>query len=593
VTSSIFSDRDISFFLYEFLDVLKLTKRQRYADHNRETFDAALATARKIATEKFAPHFRKADLNEPFMRDGKVVLIPEIEIALQSFSAAGLMAAHADYDLGGMQLPWTVAQACYVNFHAANVGTFAYAFLTIAAANLLKTYGSPEQQSRFLVPMQEGRFFGTMALSEPQAGSSLADIRTLAEPHADGYYRIHGSKMWTSGGEHELSENIIHLVLARILGSPSGAKGLSLFIVPRYWVEENGTCGASNDVALAGLNHKMGWRGTVNTAMSFGENGNCRGWLVGNPNEGLSQMFHMMNEARIVVGMSAAAMGYAGFRYSADYARTRLQGQAIDTKISSGSPVAIIRHPDVKRMLLAQKAYSEGALALGFYLSWLIDEQKTSPDKTRQSHVSLLLDLLTPVMKAWSSDYNLAANSYAIQILGGYGFTRDFPVEQIYRDNRLNPIHEGTNGIQGLDLLGRKVTMQNGAALLAFEHDMSIDIHSARHHTDLAPLADMLAQKLELLLATTKHVLAQQKEFGASRGLAHATLYLDMFGRTTIAWMWLKQAAAASPASDDFRRGKLAACRYFFRHELSVIDTQAKLLSDLDTLYLETDDTWL
>ncbi len=344
-------------------------------------------------------------------------------------------------------------------FQAANVGTSGYPFLTMANANLLLAHGSPEQIETWVGPMLEGRYFGTMCLSEPGAGSSLADVTTRAEPQPDGTYRLFGNKMWISAGEHELSENIVHLVLARVAGAPDGVKGLSLFIVPKVLPD-----GTRNDVTLAGLNHKMGFRGTTNTLLNFGEKGGAVGDLVGEEGRGLAAMFHMMNEARIGVGLGAMALGYTGYLKSLQYAKERLQGRAPG---AAGTPVPIAEHADVKRMLLAQKSYVEGALALLLYCSRLVDEEKTAETADERDAAHLLLDVLTPIAKSWPSQWCLAANDLAIQVHGGYGYTRDYDVEQHYRDNRLNPIHEGTHGIQGQDLLGRKVVMQGGAGLLA------------------------------------------------------------------------------------------------------------------------------
>ena len=470
--SKLLSRRDLAFVLYEMLDAEALTARARYADHSRETFEAALDLAEKIATEHFAPHNRKSDDQEPVFDGERVSMIPEDAVALKAFVESGLMASEHDYGYGGMQLPQVVAKACFAFFNAANVGTSSYPFLTIGNSNLLLDHGSREQIDTFVRPMLAGRFFGTMCLSEPQAGSSLSDIRTRAEAQADGSYRVFGNKMWISAGEHELAENIIHLVLAKIPGSPPGVKGISLFIVPKFLVDADGSPGGRNDVVLAGLNHKMGYRGTTNTLLNFGEGkftpGGTPGavaYLVGDPNRGLAYMFHMMNEARIGVGLGATMLGYTGYLHALDYARNRPQGRHPGAKNPEAPQVPIIEHADVRRMLLAQKAYVEGALALNLYCARLVDEQKTADSEAARVEAGQLLDMLTPIAKSWPSQWCLEANSLAIQVHGGYGYTRDYPVEQFYRDNRLNPIHEGTHGIQGLDLLGRKVTQQDGAGL--------------------------------------------------------------------------------------------------------------------------------
>jgi len=583
--------RDLAFQLYDVLGVESLTRLPRFAQHSRETFDAAIDTARRIAEAQFRPHHRRADLEEPRIENGAVRLVPEVAEAIRAFADAGFFAAHHDEDRGGMQLPWVVAQAAQTWFHAANVATYAYCFLTIAAANLLDRFGSADQKRRFMLPLVEGRFLGTMCLSEPQAGSSLADITTRAEPLGDGRYRISGSKMWISAGAHGLSETIVHLVLARVAGAPPGVKGISLFVVPRDRVDAEGRVGPPNDVALLGLNHKMGYRGAVNTVLRFGEAGDCVGELVGPLHGGLGCMFQMMNEARIVVGMSAAALAAAGYQASLDYARNRPQGRSADAKDPASPPVMIVAHADVRRLLLEQKVFAEGAMALGLHCAWLVDRQHWAEEPQEREEAGRLLDILTPIMKAWSSVYGLRANDNAIQVLGGYGYTREFPVEQFYRDNRLNPIHEGTNGIQAIDLLGRKVTMAEGALLALLLRRIRDDIAGSA----LAE-ASALERAVAAIEATTGRLGAARAARGASAFLADASLYLQALGRVVIGWMWLRQGDAAAArlahGEDAFLRGKLQACRFYFRRELPQLEPELRLLDAFDDSALAMQDAW-
>lgn len=582
---------ELEFQLYEVLDVQSLCKRPRFTDHSRETFDAVIETARRIAAEELRPHNRKGDIEEPRIENGRVRIIPEVGRALKTIAEAGFLAAHHDYEKGGSQLPWLVTQACFAQFHAANVSTFAYGFLTSAAANLIETYGTDEQRRHYRAPMIDGRFFGTMAMSEPNVGSSLGDIQTRAVAAADGSFLITGTKMWISGGEHELGENIVHLVLARCKGAPAGVRGLSLFLVPRYRLDENGRPAASNDVTLAGLNHKMGFRGTVNTLLSFGERGDCRGWLVGKENEGLACMFHMMNEARIFVGLCAAAIAYAGYDISLEYARMRPQGRPVSAKNAESPPVPIIQHVDVRRMLMAQKAYAEGALALGFFLAALVDDLRTTPNEALKDRANLLLDLLTPIMKAWSSDYGLVANQFAIQVLGGYGYTREFPVEQFYRDNRLNPIHEGTNGIQSIDLLGRKVPANRRAGFDLLLREIRAMTATLDNAAELSALASQLREAAGAVEDCTSSLLAARQTKGQDLYLANSAAYLEMLGHLVIAWMWLRQAVAASTDS-AYHRGKRQTCRWFFAWELPRVHQLAATLTGLDTSSLDMEDSW-
>ena len=573
--SKIISRRDLEFVLYEWLNAEALTQRGRYSDHSRETFNAALDTCEQIATDLFEPHNKKNDQEEPHFDGETVHIIPEVKTALKAFCESGLMAAGQDYDMGGMQLPVLIEKAGLAYFKGANVGTSSYPFLTIGNANTLLKCGTPEQINTFVKPMLEGRFFGTMCLSEPQAGSSLSDITTRAEPQEDGTYRLKGNKMWISAGEHELSENIVHLVLAKVPGPDGklipGVKGISLFIVPKKLVNPDGSVGERNDVVLAGLNHKMGYRGTTNCLLNFGEGKfkpqgkpGAIGYLVGEVHKGLANMFHMMNEARIGVGLGAVMLGYTGYLHSLEYARERPQGRHPGAKDPAQPQIPIVQHTDVKRMLLAQKAYVEGGLALNLYCARLVDDERTleSPDERR--HATLLLDILTPIAKSWPSQWCLEANSLAIQIHGGYGYTREYNVEQFYRDNRLNPIHEGTHGIQGLDLLGRKVSMQNGAAFEALVTEIRKTLSKASEVQELAGYAKSLGDAWQRIGAVTRTL------YGAgdmNKTLANASVYLEAFGHAVVAWMWLQQAMLAVGKSGhdaDFYQGKLQACAYFF-----------------------------
>ncbi|MFL9867036.1 acyl-CoA dehydrogenase [Paraburkholderia fungorum] len=618
--SLILSRRDLNFLLYEWLDVEKLTTAARYADHSRETFDAALDTCEKIATDLFATHNKKNDEQEPHFDGETVHVIPEVGRALAAFGEAGLMAAGQDYELGGMQLPMVLEKAGFAWFNAANIGTTTFPFLTIGNANLLLTYGTRKQIDTFVRPEMEGRFFGTMCLSEPQAGSSLSDITTRAEYEADSslgaQYRLRGNKMWISGGEHELSENIVHLVLAKIPGPDGklvpGVKGISLFIVPKYLVGEDGSRGEHNDVVLAGLNHKMGYRGVTNCLLNFGEGVKYRpdgeagaiGYLVGEAGQGLTYMFHMMNESRIGVGLGAAALGYTGYLHALDYARNRPQGRATGPggKDPASPQGRLVEHADIRRMLLAQKSYAEGGLALNLYCAKLVDEARAAEaedDNQAAQAYSLLLDILTPIAKSWPSQWCLEANNLAIQVHGGYGYTREYNVEQFYRDNRLNPIHEGTHGIQALDLLGRKVTMKDGRALRMLVDRMRASAANAKATGDTA-LVEYGARLDEMVTRLVQVTDALWAADDPALTLANASVYLEAFGHVVVAWIWIEQALVAQAAlanSDDesdkaFYRGKLAAATYFYRWELPRVGPQLNLLASLDRTALDMRDVW-
>ncbi|MEE4131289.1 acyl-CoA dehydrogenase [Pseudomonas viridiflava] len=599
MSESLLSSRNLAFELYEVLDAEALIRRERFAEHTRETFDAAIGTARTIAEKYFAPHNRKADENEPRYENGAAVLIPEVKPAVDAFLEAGFLNAARDFEAGGMQLPTLLSQACFAHFQAANAGTTAYPFLTMGAANLIESFGNDEQKQRFLQPMIEGRFFGTMALTEPHAGSSLSDIRTRAEPAADGSYRLRGNKIFISGGDHNLSENIVHMVLAKLPDAPGGVKGISLFIVPKFLVNEDGSLGKRNDVLLAGLFHKMGWKGTTSTALNFGDNGECVGYLVGKPHQGLSYMFQMMNEARIGVGMGAVMLGYAGYLYSLDYARDRPQGRLPDNKSPDSAPVSIIQHTDVRRMLLTQKAYVEGAFDLGLYAARLFDDAQTGETEQIRLQAHELLDLLTPIVKSWPSEFCLKANELAIQILGGHGYTREYPVEQHYRDNRLNPIHEGTHGIQSLDLLGRKLAQNGGAGLKQLVRLIADTTQRASAHSQLDHLRQPLEQLVTALQGVTVGLLTDLAQGKVNVALANSALYLKAFGHTVIGWRWLEQAIRAeeglsrgNAADVDFYKGKLQAARYFLTWEVPACHHELAILQARDDVCLSMQNEW-
>lgn len=597
VKSSLLSRQDLDFLLFDWLRLAELTGRARFAEHSRETFSDTLDLCEQLATRYFAPHNKKSDAHEPTFDGTTVTVIPEVKEALAACADAELIGMAMDYHLGGAQLPATVAQAGFAWLMAANVSTAGYAMLTMANANLLAKFGTEEQIAAFVKPMIAGRFAGTMCLSETQAGSSLADITTRAEPRTDGTYRLFGSKMWISGGDHELTDNIVHLVLAKIPGGPPGTKGISLFVVPKYLVNADGTLGERNDVVLAGLNHKMGFRGITNTVLNFGEGGHLPGgeagavgYLVGDEHRGLNHMFHMMNEARLGVGMGAIALGYTGYLKSLDYARSRPQGRPVTTKDPRVPQVPIIEHADVKRMLLAQKSYVEGALALALYCARLVDITHTAESDDELEQASALLDILTPVAKSWPSQWCLAANDLAIQVHGGYGYTREYDVEQHYRDNRLNPIHEGTHGIQSLDLLGRKVVQRDGANLTAVLKTMT-ETTAAAHRAggDLAEAATQLDAVVQRLAQVTAGMFASGDIEAA---LANSAVYLEAFGHLVIAWIWLEQLLAVDGRSGDFFDGKRQAARYFFRYELPKTGPQLDLLESLDRTTLDMRPEW-
>ncbi|WOT06895.1 acyl-CoA dehydrogenase [Shewanella youngdeokensis] len=600
MAAAMINERDLDFMLYELFKSEQLLKRARYQDHDRMTFNEVISTAKVIAEKHFLPIRQKLDTDQPTFDGEKVHLIPELKPAIDAVNGSGIGAATADYELGGMQLPPIIASAAGTYLSIAGGVGMGYNMLTTANANLLEAHGTKELIDKWVKPMREGRFMGTMAMTEPGSGSGLGDLNTKAIKQADGTYRISGNKIFISGGDHDLSDNIVHLVLARLQGAPKGVKGISLFVVPKFLVNDDGSIGADNEVALAGLFHKMGGRAQTSTALSFGEKEGSIGYLVGAENQGLKYMFHMMNEARIMVGTSGAVLALAGYHYSLDYAKNRPQGRLPSCKDPLSPMVNIIEHADVRRMLLAQKAYAEGAMALVFYGTQLSDDEKTAPTAEQREYAHTLLDFLTPIIKTWPSEYGPKANSYAIQVMGGHGYINEHPVEMFYRDNRLNPIHEGTTGIQSLDLMTRKVPMNNMKGYLATLSEMEKTIELANQMANLQGFATELTTAVNTLKRTTKAVLTLMSTTNIDLALANSVKYLEMFGHIIIAWLWLKQAMAATeglarqPHTDDvnFYKGKLQALQYFYRSELPKIALWEQTLTSADSTSYDMQVDW-
>jgi len=590
--------RNQHFMLNEVLDLPALLRLPAFAGQDEDAVAAVLDAAHALAAEVFLPQAAEADREEPRFVDGEVLLPASTREVTRAYAEGGFNAAAAPVDHGGLGLPYTVALAADGLFMGANTAAAGYGLLTRGAAHLLLAHGSPEQIRRYAEPLLAGRFFGTMCLSEPQAGSSLGDIRTRAIPQADGSYRLEGQKMWISSGEHTLGETIVHLVLARIEGAPAGTRGISLFAVPRNHIAADGQVGERNDVQLAGLNHKLGQRGIVNTVLKFGERGDCVAELVGQPQQGLVAMFHMMNEARIGVGIGAVMLAYRGYLYALHYARERLQGRPIDNRDPESKPVAIIEHADVRRLLLRQRALVEGGYALCLYAASLVDLKAHAMDDSEREEAGRLLDLLTPIVKGWCSEFGVQASDHAIQVLGGYGYTREYPVEQLWRDNRLNPIHEGTNGIQAIDLLSRKAMADQGAALRLLGQRIEATLGEAAMHADWVEATVVLRVLTQKVGVTAATVASRMQRGEAGLALANASHYLHAAGHAVVGWLWLKQALVAQKQLDagqgdaDFLRGKLQTCRYFLKQELPTAMHAIGLVSGFEDSFFAMRGEW-
>ncbi|MEH2474158.1 alkylation response protein AidB-like acyl-CoA dehydrogenase [Nitrobacteraceae bacterium AZCC 2161] len=588
---------NLNFLLFDWLGLRQLLRRAAFAEHSEESITALLDLAERLSNEQFLPHYKASDQSEPKLSADGVEVLPAIKAALNAFANAGFFSAPFHAELEGLQVPEVVQAASMSHFMAANIATSAYAMLTIANARLLVACGSKAQIDAFARPQIAGQALGTMCLSEPHAGSSLGDIRTRAlferESPWGERFRLFGNKMWISGGDHDISDNIFHLVLAKIPGVdgslPDGTAGISLFLVPKWLISPDGTRGERNDVVVAGLNHKMGYRGTTNCLLNFGEGTRFRpesregaiGYLVGGRGQGLAIMFRMMNEARIGVGLGAAALASRSHILSVEYAQQRRQGRN-RRKSKHSQPDAIIEHPDVKRMLISQKCYAEGALSLVLFCARLVDERETASSAEQRARAEQLLGLLTPAAKTWSSEWGLVACDLAIQIHGGYGYTRDFDVEQLYRDNRLNPIHEGTTGIQGVDFVGRKLLRDSGAALDLLSARIEETCQIAATDSRLQPYAATLAAQWDEFTAIARSLQRANRE----TALYNATEMLAAFGHLVVSWLWLDQTSLILRTEDRVDEGRLAraklvSCGFFFESELPRINRSLDIIRSM------------
>ena len=586
------SRRNLEFLLYETHNVERLSNLAYYEDHTRETYQLVLDTAQKLARDILYPYLGEMDKKAPFMDNGSVKVHPVVKSMMKEWGDGGWIGASMPYEVGGQQLPSIVSTACNFIFAAANFSSTGFPLLTSGAAHLLLSFGCEDMKEIYIPRMLAGEWQGTMALTEPQAGSSLSDIVTRAEPTDKGYYKIRGQKIFISAGDHDGAENIIHMMIARIKGAPPGVKGISLFLVPKKRISGDGSL-ESNDVTVATVYHKLGYRGCPITQLSLGENDDCRGYLVGDANKGLSYMFQMMNEARLGVGMQATAIASAAYYNALDYARERPQGRKPSGKDTNLPQIPIIEHADIRRMLLFQRAVVEGSLSLILQCCMYADLDRQRRDEAGDSY-ALLLDILTPVAKTYPSETGIISVSQGLQILGGYGYCQEFPLEQYYRDIRIHTIHEGTTGIQAMDLLGRKVLYKEGKALKIYIEELQASINSAALISELKPYSDRLKEAVEVIRKVTMGRIEVAMKGNTEAFLADATLYLEMFGLVTIAWQWLVQGTVAQKALEsdcsatdkEFYQGKFHTMKYFFHYELPKIQGLASRLMEEDSLTL-------
>lgn len=601
--SKLVHPRELEFLLKEFVDLDAVLSLPKFAHLDAETAHELIRAGHALAEDVFAPANPVGDRNKPVLQPTGDVTHPEAVVAAQhAYAANGYLSMTLSEEWGGLGLPLCLSGLVGVPFSCANTALMSYHGLTAGVLKLLLAHGTEAQQQEWIPRLGSGECYGTMCLSESHAGSSLTDIRAKATPVGDGTYSIKGAKMWITGGDHSLSESIVHMVLAKLPGAPPGVKGISLFLVPKHLYDaEDGNKGTKNDVKLGGLNNKMGQNASTNAGeLLFGDDtGGAVGYLVGPEHQGLNCMFTMMNELRVSVGLGAAGTAVAGYTAALQYARARPQGRDPADKDPQSPMLPIIAHSDVKRMLLAARSYAEGGMALCVYGAQLVD--RVSGDAETAAEDALVLDLLIPLIKSWPSEWGLEANKLAIQVHGGAGYVKDYIVEQLYRDARVNMIYEGTNGIQSLDLLGRKIPRDNGASLKALATRIAATVADARERgRDCPAFADSLEKSTNLVAKTTMTLLKCAATGDVTTYLANSHDYMQMTGHLVVAWMWLKQAVIAADALDrdlsdvdqHFYLGKLHTARYFFKHELVKIDALARICASLDDTHPSMKNEW-
>jgi len=565
------SMENLEWMLFEVFQIQTMLSAPRFQDHDQSSFKIILDSVKKFADNELHPVFRQMDAQPARMENGKIWVHPAVATMLARASELGLVGSTLDYEDGGMQLPVTLYQSLNFIVDAANNNMTGYTGLTSGAAGLLCAFGSAELKATYLENMLSNRWGGTMALTEPQAGSSLSDVATEAIPREDGSYSISGQKIWISGGDHQYAENFIHFTLVRVPGGGPGTKGISLMLIPKLR-PENGQL-VSNDVTTVGDFQKMGQRGYTTTHLVFGEKGDCRGWLVGTLHRGLEHMFHMMNGARIHVGRHGAAIATAAYYASRQFAMERPQGRRLQSggqKDLSEGQTLIINHPDVRRMLLTQKAIAEGSLALILQAAVYSDREKIAQDEAEANRYHDLLELLTPMVKTYPAEAGRRAVDQGLQVLGGAGFCDEYVLQQYYRDVRIMAIYEGTTGIQSLDLLGRKVSMNKGQALKFLISEIQATLQACAQHQELAPYAGQLEEQLAHNQKVLGHLAPLAGQGEIEKMLSDATLYMEFLSNIVIGWQWLKLALAAYPQREKpFYHAKIHTMKFFFQYELT------------------------
>ena len=593
----------LKYILYDIHKLENLLSRERFQEHDLESLDLFIDSVKEFSDRELYPYFQEMDATPAYHKDETVIVHKQVKTVMEKSGEMGIMAACFDYDDGGLQIPISVFQAALYIMDAANNHLPGYPSLTLGAAELIVEFGTEILKETYVPNMLSGIWGGTMCLTEPQAGSSLSDIVTKATPTDDGFYKITGQKIFISGGDNQFSENIVHLVLARIEGAPKGTKGISLFVVPKNRPTTNGTL-EYNDVMTVADFQKMGQRGYCTTHLGFGDKDDCRGWLVGEEHKGLAQMFLMMNGARIAVGRGAAAIAMAAYRTSLQYANERPQGRKLSAdgkKNPTEKQSLIIEHPDVRRMLLLQKSIVEGSLSLVMLASKYHDILTTATSKEEKEKYHLLLEMIIPIVKTYPSEAGAESVDNGLQVLGGYGFCTDFTLQQYYRDIRISALYEGTTGIQSQDLLGRKVPMQNGKALELLASEIMQTIIVASKDDDLKNYAAILGDKLKLSQKVLGHLMPFAMKGNYERYLADANLFMEYMSIVVLGWLWLEMAVDAKSTlsnadrkySQTFYESKIHTMKFYFKYEVPKTNSLAESLMSDEVVTIKNDKEYI
>lgn len=593
-------ERDHKFVLYEMLSVDKLVQTERYQEHSVETFDMLLETAYKMSQADIWPTYQQGDHEGGAkLVDGQAIIPECLRIPYEKFVADGWLTLDVDFEYGGQQIPLCVSTAAMEAFMAANPAFVFLVYSAIGAGRLIQNFGTEEQKKKYMEPLYDGRWGGTMCLTEPGAGSDVGAILTTATPLGDGTYKISGSKTFITNGDQNINENIVHPVLARIVGDVPGTKGISIFIVPKIRVNDDGSLGKPNDVITSSVEKKMGIKASPTCTLNFGDNDDCIGELLGEERWGMKIMFQMMNEARIIVGLQGVAHSSASFLHAKNYAKERLQGSSIENfKDPTASRVPIIQHPDVRRNLMIMKSYSEGMRALLLYCSYCLDRHMTEEGEQAE-YWHNRLDLLTPIVKAYCSDMGFRMCEIGVQVYGGYGFIQEYPVEQFLRDCKIASIYEGANGIQAMDLVGRKLGLNGGQVLMTLLNEIS---QTAQEQTDgpLAGEAEILNKAREMFGEVAMHLMMSFQQGKLKQTLLAATPVLELMGDVVLGWFHLWQAGIAQKKLDElvkdadlqelcennadvaFYTGKVSSAKFFINKILTLAPGKATSIKNED-----------